>query len=206
MSNETNIPEGYMRNATGHLVPTDKVRDQDKLRDEVTRRLALRALQISKELADFKKQALAEIEDLIQIAADRYEVTIGGKKGNVSLASYDGRYKIQRSIADRISFGEELEAAKTLIHQCFDRCSEGANANFRAVVDQAFRTDRNGQIKTAAMLELLRLDIDDAEWRRAMEAIKDSIQTTGSAVYVRVYERVGESEQYRAISLDLASV
>ncbi|ANJ66047.1 sulfate transporter [Halothiobacillus diazotrophicus] len=206
MSNETNIPEGYMRNATGHLVPTDKVREQDRLRDEVTRRLVLRALQISKELADFKKQALAEIEDLIQIAADRYEVTIGGKKGNVSLASYDGRYKIVRSIADRITFGEELEAAKTLINRCIDRWSEGANDNIRALVDRAFRTDTKGQIKTAAVLELLRLDIDDAEWRRAMEAIKDSIQTTGSAVYVRVYERVGESEQYRAISLDLASV
>lgn len=206
MSNETNIPEGYMRNATGHLVPTDKVRDQDKLRDEVTRRLALRALQISKELADYKRLALAEIEDLIQIAADRYEVTIGGKKGNVSLASYDGRYKIVRSIADRITFGEELEAAKTLINRCIDRWSEGANDNIRALVDRAFRTDTKGQIKTTAVLELLRLDIDDAEWRRAMEAIKDSIQTTGSAVYVRVYERVGESEQYRAISLDLASV
>lgn len=204
--NYTAVPNGYMRNGAGHLVPTEKVRDQDKLRDEVANRLALRAKQINKDLADYKRQSLADIEDLVQIVADRYEVTIGGRKGNISITSYDGRYKVQRSIADRITFTEELEAAKALINSCIDRWSEGANSNIRALIDRAFRTDTKGQIKTAAVLELLRLEIDDPEWQRAMEAIKDSIQTIGSAVYVRVYERVGESDQYQPIALDLAAV
>ena len=39
-----------------------------------------------------------------------------------------------------------------------------------------------------------------------MQAIKDSIQSCGTAVYVRVYERVGDSDQYQAIPLDLAAV
>ena len=33
-------------------------------------------------------------------------------------------------------------------------------------------------------------EIDDAEWQRAMEAIRDSIQSTGTATYVRVYQRI----------------
>ena len=53
---------------------------------------------------------------------------------------------------------------------------------------------------------LLRLDIEDDEWKRAMQAIRDSIQATGTATYVRVYKRVGMSEQYVAIPLDLAAV
>lgn len=199
-------PAGYLINAQGHLVPESQVREQDKLRDEAVRRLVARGQLLNKQLADYKRDALREIEDLIQIAADKYEVTIGGRKGNVTLTSYDGRYKIQRHVADRISFSEELEAAKTLINQCIDRWSEGASDNIRVLVDRAFRTDTKGQIKTAAVLELLRLDIDDAEWEAAMEAIKDSIQTTGTAVYVRIYERVGESDQYKAIPLDLAAV
>lgn len=206
MTTEQQTPNGYMRNAQGHLVPEAQVREQDKLRDEAVIRLVKRGLQISRDLADYKRQALNEIADLIQIAADKYEVTIGGRKGNVSLSSYDGRYKIQRHVADRIQFGEELEAAKELINQCIDRWSEGANDNIRALVDRAFRTDTKGQIKTAAVLELLRLEIDDDQWKDAMEAIKDSIQTTGTAVYIRLYERVGESDQYRPIPLDLAAV
>jgi hypothetical protein len=50
------------------------------------------------------------------------------------------------------------------------------------------------------------MEIDDDEWQRAMDAIRDSIHTTGTATYVRVYQRVGDSDQYQAIPLDLAAV
>lgn len=203
---DTTVPDGYMRNAAGHLVPRDQVREQDLLRDQVARELARHAVALSDALREFKGRALADIADLVKIAGERYDVTLGGKKGNVSITTYDGRYKVVRSVAERITFTEELEAAKALINACIDRWSQGANPHIRALVDRAFRTDSKGQIKTAAVLELLRLDIDDDEWMRAMEAIKDSIQSTGTATYVRVYERIGDSDQYRAIALDLAAV
>ncbi|KAI5914608.1 DUF3164 family protein [Thauera sp. 2A1] len=200
------IPEGYLRNAAGHLVPIDQVREQDLLRDEVARNLAQQAVALHNMLASFKARALADIADLVRIAGERYDVKLGGTKGNVTVTTYDGEYKIQRAIAERIEFTEELEAAKELINQCIDRWSQGANPHIRALVDRAFRTDTKGQIKTAAVLELFRLDIDDEEWLRAMQAIRDSIQSTGTATYVRVYRRIGTSEQYVAIPLDLAAV
>lgn len=204
MSEKT--PDGYMKNALGHLVPRANVREQDLMRDEVARNLATQASALNQALSDFKKKALGDMADLIKIAGERYEVTLGGKKGNVSISSYDGKYKVQRSVADRIQFTEEIEAAKALINQCIARWSEGANDNIRAIVDRAFSKDTKGQIKTSAVLDLMRLEIDDAEWKRAMEAIRDSIQTTGTAIYVRVYERIGDSDQYKAIPLDLAAV
>jgi len=39
-----------------------------------------------------------------------------------------------------------------------------------------------------------------------MRAISDSIQSSGSKTYIRIYERVGQSENYRPISLDVAGV
>lgn len=200
------IPEGYMKNALGHLVPRANVREQDLMRDQVALSLAIEASALNKALAAFKKKALGDIADLVKIAGERYEVVLGGKKGNVSINTYDGKYKVQRSVADRIQFTEEIEAAKSLINQCIARWSEGANDKIRAIVDRAFNKDTKGQIKTAAVLDLMRLDIDDAEWKRAMEAIRDSIQSTGTATYVRVYERIGDSDQYKAIPLDLAAV
>ena len=81
-----------------------------------------------------------------------------------------------------------------------------ASDNIRVLVDRAFSKDKTGQLKTGSVLELMRLEIADDEWKRAMQAITDSIQTTGTAIYVRVYERVGDSDQYQAIPLDLAAV
>lgn len=198
------VPDGYMRNASGHLVPIEQVREQDKLRDQVARELSTRALALAVALKEFKQAALADIADLVTISGERYGVELGGKKGNVTVTTYDGRFRIQRAHADLISFTEELEAAKALINNCIERWSEGANPHIRVLVDRAFRTDTKGQIKTAAVLELLRLEIEDEEWQRAMEAIKDSIQSTGTAVYIRVYQRVGETDRYDPIVLDLA--
>lgn len=206
MSQQTAVPDGYMRNAMGHLVPRSQVREQDLLRDQTARALVDQAIAINKQLAEFKARALNDIADLIRIAGERYDVVLGGAKGNVTVATYDGAYKVVRSVAERIAFTEEIEAAKQLINQCIDRWSQGANDNIRALVDRAFRTDTKGQIKTTAVLELLRLEIDDAEWKRAMDAIKDSIQGNGTATYVRLYQRVGDSDSYVAIPLDLAAV
>lgn len=203
---DTTIPAGYLRNAAGHLVPESLVRDHDKLRDHVARELAQEAEELNRRLAVFKQKALHDIEDLVTLSAERYGVKLGGNKGNVTAATYDGAYKVVRAYVERITFTEEIVAARELINQCIVRWSEGANANIRVLVDRAFRTDSKGQLKTSAVLELLRLDIDDDEWRRAMEALKDSIQSAGSVVYIRVQKRVGNGDQYQAIPLDLAAV
>lgn len=202
---DTAIPEGYLLNPAGHLVPREQVREQDLLRDQVASELADRALNIHHQLKAFKARALADIADLVSVSAEKYKVAIGGEKGNVTITTFDGKYKVVRAYAERITFTEEIEAAKALINACIIRWSEGANDNIRALVDRAFRTDSKGQIKTAAVLELLRLEITDDEWERAMDAIRDSIQSTGTAVYVRVYQRIDGTDQYRAISLDLAT-
>ncbi|MBL4799812.1 MAG: DUF3164 family protein [Oleispira sp.] len=204
--NTNTVPEGYMQNAVGHLVHLDHVREQDKLRDGVVIDLATKALEINKLLKEFKEQCLSDVRDLIQISADKYEVTIGGKKGNISLLSFNGKYKIQRVYAERLTFSEEIEAAKQLIMSCIDRWSEGANNNMQELVNGAFKANNNGQLKTASVLGLLKLDVEDDEWNQAMLALKDSIQVSGTATYIRVYERIGQSEHYKIIPLDLAAV
>lgn len=211
MSNTTEqtrppVPEGYMRNAAGHMVPLEEVRPHDKLRDQVAKDLVQEAADLHERLKQFKKRALDDIDDLVTISGERYGVSLGGKKGNVTVATYDGDFKVVRSYAERITVTEETEAARELINQCIMRWSEGANNNIKALVDRAFHTTNQGKLKMSAILDLLRLDIEDEQWQKAMEALKDSIQVTGTAVYVRVYKRVGKSDQYVPVPLDLAAV
>ncbi|AJO79235.1 DUF3164 family protein [Pseudomonas sp. MRSN 12121] len=200
------IPEGFVRNAIGHLVPVDQVREQDKLRDQVAAELAEAAKKLHLDLKNFKKKSLGDIADLISIAGERYGVQMGGKKGNVTIATYDGKYKVVRSHTDRLTFTEEMEVAKVMVYDCIKTWSKGADNHLLAIVDRTFSPNRNGQIKTSDVLDLLRLEIDDDTWKAAMKAVKDSILVSGSAVYIRVYERVNGTDEYRAIPLDLAVV
>lgn len=200
------IPEGYMEDAKGALWPIETIKDIDKTRDSLVREIAAKAKAQSELLSKFKAAVFGDIEAFIELSAEKYGVKMGGSKGNVSLVTFDGRFKIQRAIAETLSFDERLQVAKELIDQCIHEWSEGSRAEIRALINDAFQVDKEGRVNTARILSLRRLDIADEKWKQAMQAIGDSIQVSGSKAYFRVYERVGDTDQYKPIVLDLAAL
>ncbi len=53
---------------------------------------------------------------------------------------------------------------------------------------------------------LLRLDITDERWLRAMEALRDAMRVIGSKEYVRFYRRKDVASGWEPVSIDLAKV
>ena len=51
---------------------------------------------------------------------------------------------------------------------------------------------------------LLRLEIEDERWGRAMQAIRDAMRVVGSKTYVRCYRRDRLDAEWRAVTIDLA--
>ena len=74
------------------------------------------------------------------------------------------------------------------------------------LVNDAFQVDREGKISTGRVLGLRRLDINDDKWQQAMRAIADSMNVSGTKPYIRFYERNERSDEYVAISLDMAAL
>ena len=157
-------------------------------------------------LRKFKLEAMTEVAAFVAISLDQYGVRAGGDKGNVTLTTFDGRYRIVRQMQDRITFGEQLMAAKALIDECVLEWAEGASDNIRALVSHAFQTDKEGKINTGRVLSLRRLSIRDPKWLRAMDAIADSMQTASTVPYVRFYRRDEATGENQAITLDLAAL
>ena len=157
------------------------------------------------QLVAFKVSAMAEISDFVDLSAEEYGVEYGGAKGNVTLTSFDGRYKLQRAVGEHRVFDERIQAAKTLIDQCIARWSDGARSELRALIEHAFRVNKQGRIDVNQVLSLRQLDITDPEWVEAMDAIADAIQITGTSTYVRLYERQGDG-RYQQITLDPAKL
>lgn len=200
------IPAGWLLKADGSLIPEANVREQDKLRDQTANALGEAAVNLNLALTDFKKAALQDIADLVSISAEKYNVKLGGKKGNVSITSFDGKFQIKRVIAENIVFTEEIHAAKSLIDGCVKRWSEGANQNLCVAVENAFRTNKHGSLITTEILAMQRWEIDDKEWEKAMEALSDAILISGTTTYVNVYQRDEETGKYIAIPLSLSGV
>lgn len=198
------IPNGYMRNSRGGLDPEEIVKDVDKLRDRTVKELVERAKEASRDLSTFKADAMGEVEAFIRLSGEQYGARIGGRKGNVTLMSYDGRYKVQRAVSEHIVFDERIQAAKALIDACILEWGANARPEIMTLVNDAFQVDREGKISTGRILGLRRLDIRDGKWVKAMQAIADSVQVSGSKSYIRVYER-GENGAYVPIPLDVAA-
>ena len=205
---EHTTPAGYLRDSVGRLVPIETVRPVDIERDKLVLEIVEKAKALNAAITQFKGAVFGDIEAFVELSAEQYGVTLkdAAGKGNVSLASYDGRYKVQRAVAESISFDERLIAAKALIDECITDWSAGSRPEIHALINNAFQVDKAGKINTGRVLGLRRLEITDERWQAAMRAIGEAVQVVGSKSYVRVYERIGDTEQFRAIALDVASV
>lgn len=206
MTTTTTPPSGYMQDAQGRLVPDGMVKDIDKLRDQTVQAIVAAARLVNESLRVFKVGAFADIAAFVETSAEQYDVKLGGDKGNVTLYSFDGRYKVIRQVQENLKFDERLKAAKALIDECITAWSAGSRDEIKVLVNDAFKVDKEGDVNTNRVLGLRRLNIADEKWQRAMQAIGDSVSVVGSRSYVRVYERVGDTDQYRAIPLDVAAV
>jgi hypothetical protein len=206
MNKAAATPAGYVKDARGRLVPESMVKPIDQLRDQTVASLIEDAKRLQNQLAEFKARAFGDIASFVETSNEQYGVKVGGNKGNISLITFDGRYKIVRQIAEHIQFSEQLQAAKELIDECIRSWTEGSDDKVKALINEAFQVDKEGNVNTGRVLGLRRLAIDDPNWNTAMRAIVDSIRVTGSKPYIRLYERIGDSEEYTSISLDLAAI
>lgn len=194
----------FMANAKGGLDPADNVKGQYKLEDQTVRKCISFAKDLNAQLSRFRGHTAADLTALDALLAETYGAKIGGKKGNRTYQTYDGLMRVQVQVSDLISFGPELQVAKSLIDECLTEWSADSRPEIQSIVTRAFNTDKEGQVNRSDVFMLLKLEITDPRWLKAMEAIRDAIRVTGSKEYVRFYERASIEDDWRAITIDLA--
>ena len=194
-----------MMDAKGRYVPLALVKPADKLQDEMVRKMIAFAADLSEQIARFRGHCFDDLGSFQALLAQEYGAKIGGAKGNVTLTSFDGTMKVQFQVADLIDFGPELQAAKALVDACLNAWTADARDEVRAVVSRAFNVDKEGRINRAELFMLLRVDIADAQWRRAMNAVHESIRVIGSKTYIRFYRRASPEAKWQPVTIDLAS-
>lgn len=199
-------PEGYWIDARGVMTPADMVKPIDKDRDALVGEIIERALPLHKGLTEFKQSVFADTQAFRELSGELYGAKVGGEKGNMTFYSWDGVWKVNVAIAERLAFDERLQAAKALIDECLKEWTKDSQPEVISLIDEAFQVDKEGEVSTSRILRLRRLDIADERWLNAMRAINDAILIVGSKKYVRIYKRSGDSNQYVPFSLDLAAV
>ena len=200
-------PKGYRVNRHGDLIREANISPKELDMDAVVDKIHDFGRALSAQMYRFREYTMQDIAEYLQrVSADYGAAKPGGKKGNVSLTSFDGTRKVQLAIAETVEVGPEIVAAQTIIEECIDDWSKHSSIKLRALIDAAFRTDSAGNLSVAQLLTLRRVHIDDPRWGRVQAAITDALRPVGKAEYVRLHERETPYDRWQQVPLHLATV
>jgi Protein of unknown function (DUF3164). len=195
-----------MVNGKGHLVPVEQVSDYDKAKDDLVRETIDEVESLQAVLKEFKTSILGDMAAFMELASEKYGAKMGGKKGNVQLLSFDGNLRVQLAVAEFLTFDERLQVAKSLVDECLNEWTEDSRPEVRTLVNMAFEVDKQGNVSPSKIQPLLKLEIHDEKWQRAMAAIRDSLTVQYSKQYIRFHRRSGPEGKWESIPLDIAAI
>lgn len=195
----------YYRDANGVLVPKEVIKAKDLLEDELVRELSAKAAETSQLITAFKASSFEQIDAFVQLLFERYKAKVGGAKGNITLRTFDGLIEVQVQTAELIRFGAGLQAAKALVDECLLEWSANIRPEIRAILQNAFRVDKEGQVSRANLLALRRYDFEDERWKTAMTAITEAEVAEGSKRYIRFRFRPSLGAPWNTLSLNIAT-
>lgn len=198
--------ELHMRDAQNRLCPISTVRAIDQLRDMVVRTQIGKAKALNAAIRKFKEDTFAEIIAFMQVSAEQHGIKWGGEKGNVTLMTHCGTYKLNFAISEKIAFDEGFQNAKKLVEECIGEWNSESRPEIKMLVQQAFAPDGEGKININRILALRRVEIKHDKWQLAMKLVGQSIMVVGSKRYVRFYERKAGTDEFISIPLDVAGV
>jgi len=197
--------QSYMHNATGDLTAVENIPALKKLRDEMVRREFGYAIALSEQITRFRAHTMANLGAFDALMAQEYNVTVGGEKGNRTYTSFDGLWKIEVRVQDRLAFDAGMQIAKALFDECLREWAEGTRAEMRSIVTNAFDTDKEGQINRTNIFILLGTESDDSRWQEGQRAIREAMYVIGSKEYLRFSFRDSCRDRWKALTIDLAS-
>ena len=200
------VPRGYWRNARGDLVHETNITETDRDADATVRKIHGFGIDLAAQMWRFRAYTMDDVAGYVARLLERAGAGGRSTRGNLALTSFDGRRKVTLSIAEYVSIGPEIIAAQALMDECLERWTRGSAREVKALIEQAFTPNTEGQLSVSALLRLRRIAIDDPQWRAMQHAIADAMRPGGTAEYIRLYRRDHPAEPWRRVSLHLANV
>ena len=176
--------QGNWLDPKGRPVPEEYIRPEDKKKDKLVESILKRVTKLSAKLETEKAEIVGSIEKYLKELAKDNKVREGWK-GNILLYNFSQNLCIERRIDESISFDERLQMVKTTIDKWIGQKLKDTDPTLSKVIAQAFSVDKQGRINTAMLLKLKRIDIQDAEWKKAMQLLDDSIFVKSSKMALR---------------------
>ena len=195
-------PITTMRDANGQDVPVKYVSKYDKLRDKITRRIEARFRKARAALEAVVRESIADLDDLAKCKESL------GEKGNFQARSFDALIQVSIRQQYNILLDERVVRARELMLGYVEGVLAKIGGNdaqaLKLIVAEAFKANAQGFLSTGKIMSLLRMEIDNADWREAKRILQDAIKPQKGKRYLACEVRKSTQADFRQIRLDIA--
>lgn len=191
-----------MRDSNGNDIPLKYVSKYDKAKDKAVRRILSR---FQKARSMLEGVVAETIDELNALAATKESV---GAKGNFSARSFDGMIQVSIRQQYSILLDERVVQARELMLGYIEGVLQRVGGNdaqaLRLIVSEAFKANAQGFLSTGKIMSLLRMEIDNADWREAKRILQDAIKPQKGKRYLMCETRSDTQHDFETIRLDIA--
>jgi len=162
----------YWRDAEGMLVPEKYIPLNEKKRDQMVEIVIKKVKLLQKTIKDAKKEIAKIVREYLNQIANEYDENW---QGNTKLYNFTRDKEVEVKISKKIAFDEKLQIAKQKIDKCIMKWSQASDKRIVAIVNNAFKVDKTGNVDVKMILSLRKLKINDTDWKQAMDLISDAV-------------------------------
>ncbi len=195
-------PIKTMRDSNGQDVPVKYVSAYDKLRDKITRRIEARFRKARAALEAVVRESIADLDELAKCKESL------GAKGNFQARSFDALIQVSIRQQYNILLDERVVRARELMLGYVGGVLAKIGGNdaqaLKLIVAEAFKANAQGFLSTGKIMSLLRMEIDNADWREAKQILQDAIKPQKGKRYLACEVRPSTQADFRQIRLDIA--
>ena len=191
-----------MRDSNGNDIPLRYVSRYDKAKDRTVRRILARFLKARAMLEAVVSETVAELDALAQTKEKL------GVKGNYSARSFDALIQVSIRQQYNIFLDERVVRARDLmigyVESVLAKVGGNDAAALRLIVAEAFKANAQGFLPTGKVMSLLRMEIENADWREAKRILQDAVKPQKGKRYLVCERRSSTQGDFEAIRLDIA--
>ncbi len=196
-------PEGFVYDASGNLIARCNIPASELRKDAFVAGLLAQVKEQKKQLEAFKQNLFQAFEAFRVEMLEQFGTKLHarGTGDNVTMFSFDGRFKITYKSAKQKTLGPEHDVSRQLARDWFS--SQRDNLPHDALIMvQDFVT---GDASVSKTIKFMNWDIQDETLLKAQEAAKDALLVIGSKSYFNFYERDEEGE-YHQVHLNFSKL
>jgi hypothetical protein len=194
-----------MINSRGKEVPVEMIRKDHLKKDKIVSDIFKMVDDMQGKLVRVKGKVMAKTDTYKNYLAKAHKTDIGDLN-NLTLTNYSNTEKVIISSADIVQLDDKRQIAEAKIKSCFARWGEGAHPYLKTVVDELFKTNKEGYVNITELRALKQYEINDTEWQEAMELLNEAEIIVGKRQYLRLQRRPSIKDKWETVDLNFSSL